>query len=170
MMEFRGLHWPESSSETATDPPPTQDGPGEATSHSAPPVPNAGGGTEVLMAEVNSSAVEENTEDQGRKTSSGQEELVLERPASSALTTLESQGDKGRPLLRQPETGQEGRRHPMLGLEGAELSRRQQEVEAALSSSSVLPDHRAMLGTAFTQFPVCRDRNSGPIPRPNERS
>ena len=36
------------------------------------------------MAEVNSSAVKENTEDQGRKTSSGQEELVLECPASSA--------------------------------------------------------------------------------------
>ena len=40
----------------------------------------------------------------------------------------------------------------MLGLGGAELSGRQQEVEAALSSSSILPDHRAMLGTAFTQF------------------
>ena len=40
----------------------------------------------------------------------------------------------------------------MLGLEGAELSRHQQELEAALSSSSVLPDHHAMLGTAFTQF------------------
>ena len=47
-----------SSSEMATDPPPTQDGPGEATSHSAPPAPNAGGGTEVLMAEVNSSTTE----------------------------------------------------------------------------------------------------------------
>lgn len=141
-----------SSSETATDPPPTQDEPGEATSHSAHPAPNAGGGTEVLMAEVNSLSAEENTKDQGRKTSSGQEELVLERPASLAPTTLESQGRQGTPPA--PSIGDGARRTPtpMLGLEGAELSRRQQEVEAALSSSSILPDHRAMLGTALTQF------------------
>ena len=141
-----------SSSDTATDPPPTQGGLGEVTSHSAPPAPNAGGGTEVPMAEVNSSAAEENTEDQGRKTSSGQEELVFEHPASSAPTTLESQGRQGTPPA--PLTGDGARRTPppMFGLEGAELSRRHQEVEAALSGSSILPDHRAMLGTAFTQF------------------
>ena len=49
----------------------------------------------------------------------------------------------------------------MLGLEGAELSRRQEEVEAALSGSSILPVHRAMLGTAFTQFRSVRGRNFG---------
>ena len=40
----------------------------------------------------------------------------------------------------------------MFGLEGAELSRHHHEVEAVLSGSSILPDHRAMLGMAFTQF------------------
>ena len=141
-----------SSSETATDPPPTQGGLVEATSYSAPPAPNAGGGTEVLMAEVNSSATEENTKDQGRKTSSGKEELVLECPASSAPMTLESQGRQGTPPAPSTEDGARRTPLPTLGLGGAELSGHQQEVEVALSSSSNLPDHRAMLGAAFTKF------------------
>ena len=89
-----------SSSDTAIDLPPTQGGLGEVTSHFAPSAPNAGGGTEVPMVEVNSSAAEENTEDQGRKTPSGQDELVPEHPASSAPTTLDSQGRQETPLLR----------------------------------------------------------------------
>lgn len=40
----------------------------------------------------------------------------------------------------------------MLGHGRAELLGRQWEVEEALNSSSILPNHRAMLGTAFTHF------------------
>lgn len=40
----------------------------------------------------------------------------------------------------------------MLGHLGAELSERQREVETALNSSSIFPDHRAMLRMAFNQF------------------
>lgn len=110
-----------SSTEMATDPPPTQDRPGEATSHSAPP--NVGGGTEVLMAEVKSSAAEENTEDPGRKTSSGQGELVLECPASSA-PRLESRGQQGTPPAPSTRDGIGRTPSPMPGLGWADLSER----------------------------------------------
>ena len=69
--------------------------------------------------------MEENTEDQGRKTSSGQEELVLERPASLAPMTLESQGlYRGCPMLHQPEDGARSTPLPTLDLGGAKLSGR----------------------------------------------
>jgi hypothetical protein len=78
------------------------------------------------MAEVNSLAAKDNTKDQERKAPSGQEELVLERPASLVLerpaslapTTLESPGRQGTPLLRPPEMGQEGHRYPRSALKG----------------------------------------------------
>ena len=73
---------------------------------------------------------------------------MLERPASSATAALESQGRQG------TSTGDGARKTPpsVLGHGGAELSGCQLEVEAVLSSSSILPAHRAMLGMVFTQF------------------
>lgn len=40
----------------------------------------------------------------------------------------------------------------MLGHEGVKLMERQRVMEAALNSSSILPDHHALLGMTLTQF------------------
>lgn len=58
-----------SSSEAATDPSPTHNGMKEATSHSAPPANNAGGGPEVSMDRIESSAIEEDVDNRGRQIS-----------------------------------------------------------------------------------------------------
>lgn len=98
------------------------------------------------------SAAEENTKDKGRKTLPGQEELVLERPVSSAPTTLVSLGQQGAPSAPLTEDGAKKTPPSMHGLEGTELVGRQQGAEAALNSSALLPEHHAILGMAFTQF------------------
>lgn len=143
------LGW--SSLEAATDPPRTHDGMGEATSHSAPSATHGGGGPEVLMVEVGASAMED-MENRGRQTSPGHKKLEPDRLVSSAPATLESPGRTGTSPA-PPPGGDAGRTpSPMLGPKEVELPGRRREVEVALTNSSILPEHRAMLGMAFTQF------------------
>jgi hypothetical protein len=69
------------------------------------------------------------------------------------MMTLESLGQqRTHPTLSTEDGGRKMPPLPQLSLEGARLVGHHQEVEAALRSSSILPNHHAMLGIAFTKF------------------
>lgn len=141
-----------SSLEATTNPPPTHDGIEELTSCSIPTAFNAEEGPKVRMAEVDPSAVEREAEDQEDRTSLVRRDLELQHPTSPILMTSKSSGRAQTPPT--PLTGYDMGRvfSPLLGPEGAELSGRQQPVEAAVNSSSLLPDHHAILGAAYSKF------------------
>ena len=141
----------QSSSEAASGPSPAQGGLGEATSHPPPPT-TVVGGLDVIMAEVDTSAFEGNTEDRGEKIPSGQDEPVLHSPASPAPALSKPQGHQGVPPTPSAKDIARVSPPPQLGLEGVELSGHQREVETAITSSSLLPEHRAVLGTVLTKF------------------
>lgn len=107
-----------SSSRMATDPSPTQVGVGKVTSRSTPLAPNAGGETDVLMDEANTSAVEENVKDQGKKVPTSQEGPVLKTSATPAPAVLESQGRQGAsPALSTKDRARRAHR-PCSAMEG----------------------------------------------------
>lgn len=125
---------------------------GEGASHFASPATNAGGRLKVPVAEVESSAVEEDVEDRGRHISPGREGLAPPRLASSAPMTLGSSSRARTSPALSPRDDVGKVPSPTLGPEGVELLGRGREVDAALISPSIFPEHRAMLGVSFRQF------------------
>lgn len=141
-----------SSSKITTDPPPTPDGAGKVTSHSVPPASNAEEGPEVPVAEVIPSAGKQEAEDQGERTSPVRRDLERHRSPSLVPTISRSSGRAQ--TSPAPLTGSDAGRasSPLLGPGGAGQTGPQQAVVAAINASSLLPEHRAILGMAFTKF------------------
>jgi hypothetical protein len=102
-------------------------------------------GADVLIAKVQTSA----TEDQWDKTPLVFEEPVLKILEFLAPTVSPPPSSMEAAVASPMRGGTEDVQPPILG--------QHKELEAALQSSSILRDHRALLGTTFNQFQSVQD-------------
>ena len=140
------------SSATEADPSLAQAEVAEASSHPPPPVSDAGEGVHTSIAEVQTSAMESQAMDQGGELPLVHEDPATVRPASPAHVVLESRDRQATPPPPTADGGAPSTSLPPLGHRGAELEERRHAAEAALTSSSILPEQRALLGAALNQF------------------
>lgn len=104
------------------------------------------------MADGPSLAMEGQVGGQGEKLPIGQEEPAADHPASPVHVALKSHDHQMAPPLPPADGGAPRTSFSQIGHGDAELAESQREVEVALKSPSILPDHRAILGTALNQF------------------
>lgn len=119
---------------------PTRDEVGEATSHLNPSVRNTERGADEPMAEVQTLGFG----DQGEVDPLVTQYAGLNCPESSAPTALMPPSHAMVANTSPAREGAEDTQPPILV--------RHQEIEDALKSTLILPEHRAVLSTAYNQF------------------
>lgn len=130
-----------SSSEMEDDPILAQAEAGEVSSLPRTPTSNVGEEINIPMAEDQTLAMEGQDKYQGEKLPSGTKELASDHPVSLARVVLESCDQQATPPQPSAEGGVLSTPLSPLGQGTAELAERQRAVEAALTSSSILPEH-----------------------------